>query len=296
MDTTLPNLASHARDAFLERSAGATRDLYDLDLRIWWDWCASQGMDALAARRPHFEAFGRHLMNERGNSPRSAARRMQTLRSFYRLAVADEILERDPTVMVRFPKWQIDPESIATLTPGEVARLLAAAEETSAAHHALVALMSMLGFRVSEACAVDVEHLTVDPLGYTVITARRKGGRVTTSPIPVPLLRVIERAKGDRMSGPLILTRRGNRQTRHGAYDWVRRLCVRAGLPPETHPHTLRHASATALVEAGMPVHEVQDFMAHADVRTTMHYYRRPRSLDQHGAHVTARLFASARR
>lgn len=287
-------LAELARTGFLERYTSGTRSLYDLDLRLWFTWCGDMDLDPLAARRPHLEAFSRWLTAERGNSARSVCRRMQTIRSFYRLAVADEIIDRDPTMLMRMPKWQIDRSTIAYLNPQQVGQMLRAAEATSPAHHALIAIMAMLGFRVSEACRVRVEDFTEDDLGYVVLSARRKSGRVTRSPIPVPLLRIVERARGGRTEGPLILTRAGGEQNRRGAYDWFKRLLKRAGLPDDAHPHTLRHAAISALVNAGATMVEAQAFADHSDIRTTAHYYHQPVTLDQHGAHVTARIFASA--
>ena len=299
-DTTAPELAhttplaETARSVFLDRYTGGTRGLYELDLRIWFSWCQANRLDPLEARRPHLEAFGQWLMSVRGNSPRSAARRLQTLRGFYRLAAADELIDRDPTVMLRLPKWEADPDRIAWLDRFQMGALLRAAEATSPAHHALVALMGMLGLRVSEACQVYIEDYAADELGYRVLRIIGKGGKPATMPVPVPLLRILEAARGDRTSGPLILTRAGNQQTRRGAYDWIKRLCRKADLPDTIHPHSLRHAAVTALVDSGADLWEAQRFARHADPRTTEHYYRRKDSLDKHGAHITARLFASA--
>lgn len=292
--TTPSPTAELARTGFLDRYTGGTRTLYELDLRIFFTWCADQHIDPLDARRPHLEAFGRHLTSVRGNSPRSACRRLQTIRSFYRLAVVDELIDRDPTLLMRMPRWHVDRSTIAHLTPTQVGQLLRSAEAMSPAHHALIALMAMLGLRISEACAVRIEDLAEDALGYVVLTATRKGGKTSRMPVPVPLLRIIRRAIGDRTSGPVVVTRAGHAQNRRGGYDWFKRAAARAGLPDDAHPHTLRHAAISALVNAGVPMHEAQEFAGHADIRQTAHYYHQPATLDQHAAHVTARLFAAA--
>lgn len=292
---TLPSRdAETARRGFLARYTAGTRALYELDLRIYFEWCATEQIDPLDVRRADLEAFIDWLMTSRGNSARSACRRFQTVRSYLRLAVADEFITRDPTHMVRLPKWSADREKIAWLTPIQVARLQEAASATSPAHRALVDLMVTLGLRVSEACGVQLEDLTEDASGYTLLTVRRKGGKVTTETIPVPLLRVIEAARDGRTTGSLILTRSGRQQTRNGAYDWIKRLCRKAGLPAEIHPHSLRHTAVTTLVDAGLPMHEVQEFARHADIRSTQWYYRRRGTPDQHGAHIAARMYASA--
>lgn len=290
----LAHTTTHARDAFLDRYTAGTRTLYELDLRIYFDWCADHDLEPLSARRPDLEAFGRHLMNVRRNSPRTAARRLQTLRSFYRLAVADDLIDRDPTVMMRMPRWHVDRSTIAYTTPRQVEQLLEVAADTSPAHHALIALMAYLGLRISEACRVQIEDLAETPLGYVVLSGIRKGGRPYEAPIPIPLLRIIQTAQGDRTTGPLILTRAGNEQTRHGGYDWFRRLARKAGLPAELHPHSLRHGCAKMLLAGGVPIQEVQAFMGHADIRTTMHYAESEMSHDRHPVHVVARQYARA--
>lgn len=285
-----------ARRSFLARYSGATRELYELDLRIYFEWCAAEDLEPLGVRRADLESFIHWLMNkpDRPSIARSAVRRFQTVRSFLRLAVADELIDADPTFMVRVPRWSADQEKIAWLTPLQVARLQKAASTTSAAHRALVDLMAVLGLRVSEACGVQIEDLFDDLSGYTLLTVKRKGGKVTTETIPVPLLRVVEAARGGRSSGPLILTRAGHAQTRNGAYDWVKRLCRKAGLPDDIHPHSLRHTAVTTLVDAGLPMHEVQEFARHADIRSTEWYYRRRGTPDQHGSHIAARMYAAA--
>lgn len=285
--------ADTARTGFLDRYTGGTRSLYELDLQLWFTWCSSRGLDPLAARRPDLEAFGRHLMNDRGNSPRSATRRLQTLRSFYRLAAADELIDRDPTMMMRMPRWHVDPATIPYTTPRQTEALIEQAAAASPAHHALMALMAYLGLRISEACRVQIEDLTEDRLGHVILSGVRKGGREYRAPVPVPLMRILDAARSDRTSGPLILTRNGRQQTRNGGYDWFRRLARKAGLPPELHPHSLRHGAARMLLAAGVAIEEVQVFMGHADIRTTMLYTHQAVSHDRHPVHTMARALAA---
>ena len=297
-DRTLPAspLAIEARDNFLAHYKNGTLALYEGDLRIFFDWCADAGTDPLDVRRSTLERFVNDLMNVRGNSARSAVRRFQTVRSYFRLAAADEIIDRDPTWMVRLPKWEVNRDEIDWLDRYEMGRLLQAAEATSPAQHALVALMGVLGLRVSEACSIHLEHLVEHPMGYTVVTVLRKGGRWREMPIPVPMLRIINAARGDRTTGPLIVTKRGNQQTRNGAHLWMKRLVQIADLPPTVHCHTLRHSAITEMVNSGATMQEVQEFADHRDIRSTEWYYHRKASLDQHGGHVLARNFLAASR
>ena len=295
-DRTLPAspLAIEARDNFLAHYKNGTLALYEGDLRIFFDWCAAAGIDPLQVRRSTLERFVNDEMNVRGNTARSACRRFQTVRSYFRLAAADEIIDRDPTWMVRLPKWEVNRDEIDWLDRYEMGRLLQAAEATSPAQHLLVGLMGILGLRVSEACSIRLEHLTEHEMGYTVFTVLRKGGRWREIPFPVPMLRMVNAARGDRATGPLVTTKRGNAQTRNGAHVWMKRLVQIAELPATVHCHTLRHSAITEMVNSGASMQEVQEFADHRDIRSTEWYYHRKASLDQHGGHTLARNFMGA--
>lgn len=292
-DTTLADIAA---SGFLARYRDETLFQYSLDLRIFYDWCATAGIDPLRARRADLERFRRHLEDERGNGARTVRRRLQTLRTFYKVAVADDYLTKDPSVMLTLPRHQGFGESIVWLDRFQVGALLRAAEAESPAHHALVALMTMLGLRVSEACGLNIEDYAEDDLGYRVLRFIGKGGKPAVIPVPVPLLRILEAARGDRTAGPLIRRRSGVRQSRNGAYAWVKILARKAGLPGDVHPHALRHSAVTAVIEAGADLREAQRFARHSSADMTVHYFRRSDDLDTHPAHAAARVFASAAR
>lgn len=286
------NLIVEARDNFLNRYQGETRKMYDSDLYIWFNWCSKNEYDPMVVKRRHLEQFSGFLINEKKNSPRSVGRRLQTLRTFYKLAVADELITYNPTIMLRSPKWEADPEKIVSLDRMEVKKLLDTSKETSPAHHVLVSLMVMLGLRVSEACSINIEDFQKDKADYVIVKVLRKGNRYTIHPIPIPLFKIVDSARGDRKTGPLILTKSGNRQNRNGAYAWVKSLLKKAGLNENAHPHTLRHSSITALIDAGEPIHKVKEFADHRDIRMTEHYYRRSGNTSVHSAHVAARLYS----
>ena len=292
-----------AVDNFLARYTNGTLDLYTLDLRIFLEWCQRESLEVLSMKRVQLERFGAFLATERNNSPRSVARRLHTVKGFYRLATADDLIQKDPGVMLSVPHYWDDPKDIAWLDRFEVANLLRAAEATSPAHHALIGLMGMLGLRVSEACNVRIEDYQEEEKGYRILTLIGKGNKPARLPIPIPLLRIMEVARGigmdanseeytERTSGYLITTAKGNQQTRSGAYDWVKRLARKAGLPDGIHPHSLRHSAITAIVDSGAPLHVAQEFARHADPAMTEHYYRRKGNPDLHGAHIAARVFA----
>jgi integrase/recombinase XerD len=278
---------------FLAYYTGNTRSMYAADLRMFFAWCEQQQLDPLHARRSHVEAFARHLEVDRGNTARSIARRFSVLRGYYRLAVDDDHITKNPAALARLPKWRRDPDDIPWLTESQMARMIHAAATTSPAHHALVAAMGTLGMRVSEACSILIENLGTDQYGYMTVTFLRKGGFWRTRPVPAPLQRAFEAARGDRTSGPLILTKAGNQQNRMGAYRWVKILARKAGLPDTIRPHSFRHGSMTALANTGASVYDVMTHGDHRDMRVSGMYFRRNPNPDADGGHVLAARLAA---
>lgn len=149
------------------------------------------------------------LGTQNGSAPTSAV----TLAGAVTIATADGIVDRDPAVLIKMPKVHSDPLAIEWLDRAQMGRMMRAARETSPAHDMLVTLMGVLGLRVSEACNVSIEDFREDELGYRVLRVWGKGDKPATIPVPVPVLRVVERCRGDRTSGPLMS---GN-TTRHFA-------------------------------------------------------------------------------
>lgn len=283
-----------AAAGFLARYTGATRALYEIDLRIFYTWCAQVRIRPLQAQRPHLELFARHLEEERHNQPSTVVHRLGVLKTFYTVACADGTVAKDPTVLLRMPKVHTDPSTIGWLDRAQMGNLLRTARQAGPHHECLVVLMGMLGLRVSEACHVRIQDFTDDPLGYRTLRVIGKGDKPAIIPIPVPVLRVIEQCRGDRTEGPLILRRNGTAHDRNSAYSWIKRLAAKAGLPDNIHPHSLRHAAITAALDAGLELRDAQVFARHADPRTTTHYDRNQYNLDRHGAHTVSRWFATA--
>lgn len=296
---TLPTVQTPTREeiaaaAFLSRYGGPTRKLYTSDLRIYFEWCRIVGINPLEADRAHLEFFARFMEEDRHNMASSASRRLHTLRAFYRIVTADGYMAKDPSVMLRMPAVHFDETAQLGLDRVQLGAMIQTARTMSPAHDALTTLMGMLALRVSEACNVRIEDFQGTERGHRVLHLVGKGNKPATIPLPVPVIRTLERCAGERTTGHLILTACGMPQKRNGAYQWVKQIARRAGLPDGVHPHTLRHAAITAALDAGVPLRDVQVFARHADPRTTNRYDRSRLNLDRHAAYAVASFVAGA--
>jgi site-specific recombinase XerD len=190
----------------------------------------------------------------------------------FKYAVIDELLTANPTAAVTRPRVPWEGQRRTVLHPLEFAAVLSAARQHSSTAHALVAMLGMLGLRVSEACNARIEDL------------RYAGG--------YELLRVGKGAKASEIRGPILLSVRATPLTRGGASRLLGRVVRAAGVTSPTSPHTLRRTFCTAGLISGVPLRAMQYAMRHTDARTTIRYDMARANLDRHAAHSVAAYLA----
>jgi site-specific recombinase XerD len=264
---------------FLARYSGPTRASYAADLRAYFAWCANHDLAVFAAGRGHIELWAR-ILDEAGLARSTIGRRLSTVAGFYRFAVIDGLLEASPAEFVRLDRMELG----AFIAQGAAAGVV---------DHALACLLGLLGLRVSEACSINIEALGSER-GHRTVTVLGKGSKLAVIPLPPRVGRAVDLAAGERVEGPLLLTRSGGRMNRHAATRIVRRLARRAGITKHIPPHSLRHSFITAALDAGVPLRDVQIAARHADPRTTTRYDRARDNLDRHASYIVTAFVASA--
>lgn len=278
--------AQLAAVSFLARYSGPTHHLYAYQLRRWFGWCESNGLDALVGiERAHIELYVRHL-GESGLMASSINTMMHGVRGYFRFAHIDGVTPSDPAVYARLPEVHRDETRTQGLDRLELIRFLQVAQTITVHHGALAYLLGINALRASEAAAVRIEDYAETLRGHRVLRLVGKGNKPATMPITVPVLRVLEVCRGERTSGQLILRPlTGKPVDRRDVYRMVQRIARAAAIPRHISPHSLRHAAITNALDAGVPLRDAQILARHADPRTTEHYDRARGNLDRHGVH-----------
>jgi integrase/recombinase XerD len=278
--------AQLAAVSYLARYSGRTHRLYSFQLREWFSWCESHGLDPLVGiQRAHVELYIRGL-GERGLMDSSVVTMMHGVRGFFRFAHIDGLVPADPAVYARLPKVHRDESRTQGLDRLELIRFLQVSQTITVHHGALAFLLGINALRASEAAAVRIEDYAQTLRGHRVLRLVGKGNKPATMPVTVPVLRVLEACRGERVDGPLILRpQSGNPIDRRDVYRMVARIAKAAGIPRHISPHSLRHAAITNALDAGVPLRDAQILARHADPRTTEHYDRARGNLDRHGVH-----------
>lgn len=279
--------------AYLARFKGQSRAHTESDLRSFVAWCGRQGLDPLAAQRPHIELFLRWMQEIGCYKPSTVSRRLSVVAGFYRTCVIDGLLNHSPAEYVRRPRVSAESPTLG-LTHLQLEAMLAAGKQSPNTNDfALVTMLGLLGLRIFEATGANIDALE-EVHGHRVLRVLGKGDKMALVPLPPAVGRAIERAVDGRTGGPILRSRTGNRMDRHCA---TRRLCALAKVAgvstARMHPHMLRHTFVTTMLDAGVDLRDVQIAARHADPRTTMRYDRARKNLDRHPNYILAAYMAS---
>lgn len=267
------------------RSANTQR-IYRYQLLKFTEWCGQHGLPALDAKRVHIDLYLREVKDTR-LAEATVAMRFMVVRGFFRYAVEEELVDRDPTLRMTPPEVDRAKQYRPFLTPLEYAALLSVARQSSPCDHAAVAIFGMMGLRLAEALSLMIDSISYDR-GYELITFVGKGNKQATMPMPIPVLRAVHAAIDHRAAGPILTADNGvDPLSPSGARRMLRRLCRRAGVP-NSPPHALRRTFCTSGLLAGVPIDLMQHSMRHADQRMTNIYNMAKDNLDRHATHRVA--------
>jgi site-specific recombinase XerD len=284
-------MARNVRAAFLlSYSAKHTRRAYASDLEDWFAFCDAVGVEPLSASRAHVDTWARTLAEIEGRTPATVARKLSAVSGFFRYALNEDVIGRNPVAAVRRPKVGTDTQSTG-LDREELAALIATARTDGPRSHALVLLLALNGLRISEALGADASDLDTER-GHRVLRITRKGGKKSTIPLAPRTSDALDAYLGGRNTGPLFSTSTGARLDQPAVWRTHRRLAATAVPAKATslHPHDLRHAFVTLSLDAGASLRDVQDAAGHADPRTTRRYDRARYNLDRHPTYALAGL------
>jgi len=208
----------------------------------------------------------------RKNRKSSIARKVSTLRSFYRFLVREQMVSSNPIKNVATPK--VEKPLPTALTVDEAFRLMdSPAEKGRLRDRAILELLYSSGLRVSELVGLNVNQLDQD-LG--IVKVMGKGRKERIVPVGKEAMEALKAYLKDRKDlgreGPLFVNLRGGRLTSRSVGRLVKKYSKRSGVFRKVSPHSLRHTFATHLLDAGADIREIQEMLGHASLSTTQRY------------------------
>ena len=253
---------------------------YKSDLIQFAEFLAARRRELAQARREDVRGFLSQLFSY-GVKDRSVARKLSTLRHFYKYLLLDRMIEQDPTLEIDSPRqWKVLPKSLAA---SEIDSMLESAGKAgdsrlSAAlaqrDRAIVETLYAGGLRVSELVNVKLEDLKLE-MGHILV--RGKGDKERIVPIGKAAQEQISTYLADgreallngKISAMLFVRKGGRRLSRQWVWQMVKDASASGR---HASPHMLRHSCATHMVENGADLRTVQTILGHADISTTQIY------------------------
>lgn len=262
------SLSSNSIEAYV-RDIEKLRQFADLSLK---------GLSPLKITTKNLQAFLTYV-NELGMSAHSQARILSGIKAFYKYLVFEELLDKDPTVLLEGPK--LGRKLPDTLSYMEIEQLLEAIDLSSpegGRNRAMLEVLYSSGLRVSELVDLRMNNVYFD-VGFLRVVG--KGNKERLVPIGKDALKFLKIYKEQiRVHVPvqkehesfMFLNRRGKKLTRVMVFTIIKKLANQIGLRKVISPHTFRHSFATHLIEGGADLRAVQEMLGHESITTTEIY------------------------
>ncbi len=255
-----------------------TIDAYYRDVQRFCDYLTQHGIEFVEdVTRGNAASYIRFL-TELELCPKSIARNISSLRTFWNFLITNKLCDNEPFEGVDLPKSARNLPDV--LSVEETEALLSAVKIDTVLglrDKALLEFMYSTGARVSEAIGIAITDIYVD---MEFVRLFGKGSKERLVPIAQSSLYWVQRyirdgrpqiARED-SGGIIFLNAHGKKLSRMGVWKIVRKWAKYAQIREDVHPHTLRHCFATHLLEGGADLRAVQQMIGHESITTTQIY------------------------
>lgn len=262
----------------LEKSLSANSiDAYLTDLDKLTRFIESEGKEYADITYQDLQQFVAQL-RDIGIHPRSQARIISGIKSFYRFMLLDDYITVDPTELLESPKIGLKlPEVLTVSEINDILDSIDLSLPEGQRNRAMLEVLYSCGLRVSELITLCYSDVYFDE-GF--IKVEGKGSKQRLVPISDTAIREIKNYLLDRngmvvkkgFEDILFLSRRGTALSRIMVFHIIKQQTEMAGVHKNVSPHTFRHSFATHLLEGGANLRAIQDMLGHEKITTTEIY------------------------
>ena len=255
-----------------------TLDAYMSDVEKFDAYIQEGGGDILTVELEQLRSYIATLVDV-GIHPRTQARLLSSLRSFYGFLKMDGYIESNPTELLKSPKLPMYLPDVLTLD--EIDRVIDAIDLSQLEgqrNRAMIEVLYSCGLRVSELCNLKISDLYLDEEFIRVTGKGDKQRLVPISPRAIAELNYYINDRDHIEIKPgyedyvFISERRRKPLSRITVFHIVKELVEAAGVQKNVSPHTFRHSFATHLLEGGANLRIIQAMLGHESIATTEIY------------------------
>ncbi len=271
-DIAVERFLEHLR--VIKNASPHTLRNYGIDLALFGDYLEKESVPLESIDRKTMRGFLAMLSDQKQNK-RTIARRLSSLRSFFKYAHSHELIAANPTEELESPK--LDKKIPVSLNYEQVEHLFAQPDTSTYLgfrDRVMMELFYSSGLRVSE--LVGLNHADFDQASLTM-KLRGKGRKERIVPITPHavdwLVRYVnhpERIEEDPQA--IFLNKHGTRLTARSVDRKFDKYLTESGLAGKVTPHTIRHTIATHWLERGMDLKTIQVLLGHSSLATTTIY------------------------
>lgn len=261
-----------------------TAEAYGDDVAKLVAYLQSEGVAVESVTPDHLENFLCSLRDV-GIGPRSQARIISGIKSFYKFLKMEGYIDKNPTRMLESPKiGRHLPEVLSIAEIDEMIACIDMGKAEGQRNRAIIETLYGCGLRVSELVGLRISQVYFDE-EYVIVEG--KGDKQRLVPISQEALEQIrlylEQTRSHQVAKRgcddiLFLNRRGGALSRVMVFYIIKELCELAGIHKTVSPHTLRHSFATHLLEGGANLRAIQQMLGHESITTTEIYVHIDRS------------------
>ena len=262
----------------LEKSLSANSiEAYLTDLDKLIRFVEREGKDFATISYQDLQQFVAQL-RDIGIHPRSQARIISGIKSFYRFLLLDEYITADPTELLESPKIGLKLPEVLTINEiNDILDTIDLSLPEGQRNRAMLEVLYSCGLRVSELISLRYSDVYFDE-GF--IRVEGKGSKQRLVPISETAIREIKNYLLDRnlmvvkkgFEDILFLSRRGTALSRIMVFHIIKQQTEMAGVHKNVSPHTFRHSFATHLLEGGANLRAIQEMLGHEKITTTEIY------------------------
>ncbi|MDB0006744.1 site-specific tyrosine recombinase XerD [Flavobacteriales bacterium] len=214
-----------------------------------------------------------------GISANSQARLLSGIKAFYKYLILEEIIDKDPTLLIEGPKKGLKlPETLSTEEIDELIKSIDLSHPQGQRNKAIIETLYGCGLRVSELINLKITNWYRKDGFIKVIGKGNKErlvpiGKVTESVLKIYVDQIRVHQKINKGCEDFVfLNRRGNQLSRVMIFTIIKNLAEKTGLKKTISPHTFRHSFATELIKRGANLRAVQEMLGHESINTTQIY------------------------
>lgn len=262
----------------LEKSlSDNTVSAYLADIHKLFQFLEDEQIHPFDVSLDNLETFSASL-RDLGIQPRSQARILSGIRSFYHYLVLDDYLEADPCELLESPQLGLHlPEVLSIEEIDSLIEALDLSTNEGQRNRAILETLYSCGLRVSELCNLKLSDLYLEE-GF--IKVEGKGSKQRLVPISPRAIKELQLYFIDRnqisikkdYEDYVFITKRGTNISRIMVFHIIKTLAEAIGLKKTISPHTFRHSFATHLLEGGANLRAIQCMLGHESIGTTEIY------------------------